>query len=81
MQTVLDLLALKYEVLLLQDATSSYKITDRETAIERMRDAGAWISTTESAIYELTEDAQKPEFKQILQIIKTLRSQDNSSKS
>ncbi|MGO9644267.1 MAG: isochorismatase family protein [Candidatus Bathyarchaeia archaeon] len=78
MQTVLDLLALKYEVLLLRDTTSSYRIADRETAIERMRDAGAWISTTESVIYELMEDAQKPEFKQILQIIKSLRNQDNS---
>jgi len=81
MQTVLDLLALKYEVLLLRDATSSYRIADRETAIERMRDAGAWISTTESVIYELMEDAQRPEFKQILQIIKNLRRQDNSSNS
>ena len=81
MQTVLDLLALKYEVLLLRDATSSYSIADRETAVERMRDAGAWISTTESAIYELMEDAERPEFKQMLQIIKSLRSQDNSSNS
>ncbi|MFI5448761.1 MAG: isochorismatase family protein [Candidatus Bathyarchaeia archaeon] len=80
MQTVLDLLALKYEVLLLRDVTSSYRIADRETAIERMRDAGAWVSTTESAIYELMEDAQRPEFKQMLQIIKSLRN-DNSSNS
>jgi len=81
MQTVLDLVALKYEVLLLRDATSSYRIPDRETAIERMRDAGAWISTTESAIYELMEDAERPEFKQILQIIKNLRDRDISSNS
>ena len=73
MQTVLDLLASGYEVIVLRDATSSFSITDRETAIERMRDAGAWITTTESAIFELTEDAQRPEFKQILEIIKTLR--------
>ena len=79
MQTVLDLLELKYEVLLLRDATSSYRIMDRETAIERMRDAGAWISTIESVIYELTEDAGRPEFKQILQTIKNLRNQNNSN--
>ena len=81
MQTVLDLLALKYEVHLLRDATSSYRTSDRETAIERMRDAGACISTTESSIYELMEDAQRPEFKQILQIIKSLRAATNSGNS
>ena len=76
MQTVLDLIALKYKVLILRDATSSFSVNDRETAIERMRDAGAWISTTESAIYELMEGANKSEFKPILQIIKQLRGQE-----
>jgi len=73
LQTVLDLLAFGYNVLVLRDATSSFRKVDRRTAIERMRDDGAWITTTESAIFELTEDAERLEFKQILEIIKTLR--------
>ena len=73
LQTVLDLLAFGYKVLVLRDATSSFKRLDHETAIERMRDCGAWITTTESAIFELTEDAERLEFKQILEIVKTLR--------
>ena len=77
MQTVLDLLAMKYEVLILRDLTSSHGIADRETAIERMRQAGAVISTTEAVIFELMGDAARPEFKRILQIIKDFRSGDD----
>ena len=77
MQTVLDLLDMKYEVLILRDLTSSHGIADRETAIERMRQAGAVISTTEAVIFELMGDAARPEFKRILQIIKDFRSGDD----
>lgn len=73
MQTVLDLLELGKNVLVARDATSSYDVADRETALERMRDAGAKITTTESAIYELIGEAGTPEFRQILPIIKELR--------
>jgi hypothetical protein len=47
---------------------------DRETAIQRMSLAGAMISTTETAIYELTERAGTEEFRRILDIVKERRS-------
>jgi hypothetical protein len=73
LQTVLGLLERGYRVLLPRDATSSYAVVDRETAIERMRDAGATITTTETIIYELTERAGTEEFRKILGIVKERR--------
>jgi nicotinamidase-related amidase len=73
-QTVLDLLKQHYRVLVVRDATSSHAMADRETAIERMRDSGAMITTTEAVIYELIERAGTEEFRKILEIVKERRS-------
>lgn len=73
LQTVLDLIDRGYQVLLPVDATSSYASLDSQTAIERMRDAGATITTTEALIYELTERAGTDEFRRILEIVKERR--------
>jgi len=73
LQSVLDLLTHRYDVLLVRDATSSHAPTDRETAIERMRDAGVMIATTEAVIYELTEKAGTQEFRDILELVKERR--------
>jgi nicotinamidase-related amidase len=72
-QTVLDLLKHGFRVLVVRDATSSHAIIDRETAFQRVRDAGATITTTEAIIYELTEKAGTQEFKKILEIVKERR--------
>jgi nicotinamidase-related amidase len=72
-QTVLDLLKRRCRVLVVRDATSSHGMIDRETAIERMKDSGATITTTEAVIYELTEKAGTEEFKRILEIVKDRR--------
>jgi len=73
LQSVLDLLTHRYGVLLVGDATSSHALIDRETAIERMRDAGTMIGTTEAVIYELTEKAGTEEFRKILELVKERR--------
>ena len=69
-QTVLDLLRLGYQPYVCVDAITSRRALDREVAIERMRDAGAVITTTESVIYELLDRAGTDQFKQILKIVK-----------
>jgi nicotinamidase-related amidase len=69
-QTVLDLLRHGYLPYVCADAISSRRALDRDTAIERMRQAGAIITTTESAIFELLGQAGTPLFKEILKIIK-----------
>ena len=54
-QTVLDLLSNNdedgtYEVFLVVDAISSQRCHDRSVALERMKNAGAVITTTESKL-------------------------------
>ena len=74
LQTVLDLLTHGYQILLVRDGTSSHALVDRETAIERMRGAGAMVGTAEATIYELTEKAGTDQFRKILEIVKERRS-------
>jgi len=72
-QTALDLIGNGYMVQIPRDATSSHTKEDFETAISRLRDSGAVITTTEALIYELTGKAGTKEFKKILEIIKERR--------
>jgi len=69
-QTVLGLLQLGYSPYVCADGVSSRHILDRDTAIERMRQAGAVVTTTESAIFELVGEAGTETFKKILPIVK-----------
>ncbi|GMV96531.1 MAG: hypothetical protein AMXMBFR83_08960 [Phycisphaerae bacterium] len=70
LQTVLDLLRLGYVPAVCADAVGSRRPIDRDTAIERIRSAGALVTTTESAIFELTGQAGTDVFKRILAIVK-----------
>ena len=69
-QTVLDLLANGFQVNLCADAVSSRKIIDYETALNRMREYGADITTVESALFELLNECGTDEFKVISKIVK-----------
>ncbi len=73
LQTVLDLLKNGYMIMVPKDATSSHATVDRDTALQRMRDSEAVITTTEALIYELTERAGTEEFRKILDIVKERR--------
>lgn len=69
-QTVLDLLRVDYKVWVCADAVGSRRPSDREMALPRMRQEGAFVTSTESAIFELMRQAGTDLFKQILKIIK-----------
>lgn len=69
-QSVLDLLGLGYTPFVCADAIGSRRALDREVALDRMRQAGAIVTTIESVIFELTNEAGTERFKQILRIIK-----------
>lgn len=69
-QTVLDLLRLNYRPVICADATSARRPLDRDTALQRMRQAGAIITTAESAIFELLGEAGTEAFKKVLKVIK-----------
>jgi len=70
LQTCLSLLREGYFVHLVRDAVCSRKKQDFNTAIETMRDAGAVITCTETALFQLLEKAGTPEFKAISKRIK-----------
>lgn len=69
-QSVLDLLRLGYVPFVCADATTSRRELDCRVGLERMRQAGAIVTTTESVILELLGAAGTPAFKQILSIVK-----------
>ena len=70
LNTALDAAKAGYNVHVIADATSSRKIYDKEIAIERMRQSGAFIDTTESALFQIMKEAGTEEFRQISRLIK-----------
>lgn len=69
-QTVLDLLANRFQVNVAADAVSSRKEIDYETALNRMSLNGAEITTTEAILFELLEVCGTPVFKEVSKIVK-----------
>jgi nicotinamidase-related amidase len=69
-QTCLDLLDAGFSVFVAADAVSSRAPENHRLGLERMRDTGAVIVSTEMALFELLEKAGTDEFKQILNLVK-----------
>jgi nicotinamidase-related amidase len=65
LQTVLDLLAAGRRVAWAADATGSRDPADKAAAIERARQHGAEIVTSEMVLFEWLRDAKHPSFKQV----------------
>ena len=57
-QTALDFLEEDYDVHVIADATSSRTMTERLMALERMKQSGAFITTSESILFMLLKDAK-----------------------
>jgi len=70
MQTVLGALNEGYLVHVASDAVGSRAQSNWKVGIDRMRMAGAVISSTEMMIYELLRSSGTPEFKQMLPYLK-----------
>uniref|UniRef100_A0A0B6YC41 Isochorismatase-like domain-containing protein n=1 Tax=Arion vulgaris TaxID=1028688 RepID=A0A0B6YC41_9EUPU len=68
-QTVYDLIEEDYNVHVVVDACSSRSLVDRMYAFQRMKDAGAQLTTSESIILGLLRDASHPKFRQIQKLI------------
>jgi len=69
-QTCLDLLDNGFRVFVVVDAMSSRTTENHFIAVERMRDAGGIVVSTEMVLFELLEKAGTEEFKQILALVK-----------
>ncbi|MDZ7360840.1 MAG: hydrolase [candidate division KSB1 bacterium] len=70
LQTALDLLANDYQVHVVRDAVSSRHELDHQTALQRLQQAGALVTTTESVLFELMGRADTAEFKEVSKLIK-----------
>jgi nicotinamidase-related amidase len=69
-QTTVDLLAQGYEVQVVADAVSSRTAANRQLGLERMKQAGAALTSTEMALFELLRVAEGDRFRQISKIVK-----------
>lgn len=69
-QTVLDALHRGYLVQVVADAVGTRRPEDHRAALERMRAAGATVTTSEALIYEITCRADGEEFKKVLDLVK-----------
>lgn len=69
-QTALELLAKGYHVEVVADACSSRTPENKQIGLEKMRAAGAAVTSVETALFELLKVAEGPVFKQILNIVK-----------
>lgn len=75
-QTTLDLLEQGCNVHLCVDAVSSSAPTERACGLHRCAGAGAFLTTTESVMFELIRSKDHPNFKAISGALKETRSAD-----
>ena len=69
-QTALQLMAAGHSVFIAVDAVSSRNLFDHHIAIERMRHAGAVITTSEAIAFEWCERAGSDQFKALSRLVK-----------
>jgi len=69
-QTAAALIRNGYEVNIIQDACGSRAKSEYLAGLERMKDNGAHILTTEIALFEWLKSAKHPNFKEIQNLIK-----------
>ncbi len=69
-QTAVDLVDLGYEVQVVTDAVSSRTLENKKVALQKIRDAGVSLTSTEMALFELLGVAEGEQFREILKIVK-----------
>ncbi|MCL9776928.1 hydrolase [Vibrio methylphosphonaticus] len=69
-QTAIDLLSQGFHVHLVTDAISSRTPENKALAIQRLTHAGATLTSTEMALFELQKTAEGDQFRALLKIIK-----------
>jgi nicotinamidase-related amidase len=70
LQTVLDLLAAGRRVVWAADATGSRDPADQTAAIDRARQHGAEIVTSEMVLFEWLRDARHPRFREVHKLLR-----------
>ena len=68
-QTVLDLLDRGLEVHVVADAVGSRSEANRELGLAKAEHAGAWLTSVETALFELLGEAGSDEFKSVQRLV------------
>jgi len=69
-QTAMDLVKMGYEVQVVADAVSSRTPANKALGLERCKELGASLTSTETALFELLRVAEGDKFKQMLKVVK-----------
>lgn len=69
LQTAFDLIDQGHDVFVVADAVTSRTPLNRQTALDRMKEAGATIMTTEMVVFEWLRVAGTPEFKELSKMV------------
>lgn len=70
LQSALDAIAMGFNVFVCTDAIGARREHDRAIALRRLESCGVTLTTVESALFELCETANHPQFKSISQLVK-----------
>ncbi|WP_428423005.1 isochorismatase family protein [Methylibium sp.] len=71
LQTALGLLRAGHRVWVVAAACGSRKPSDHEFAMQRLRQAGAVVVSTEMVVFEWLHSCRHPRFKEVLELLKT----------
>jgi len=69
-QTAVDLIKQGYEVQIITDAVASRIASNKQIGLDRMQGAGAILSSTEMALFELMQRADTAHFKEIAKLVR-----------
>ncbi|RAK81801.1 putative isochorismatase family hydrolase [Aspergillus fijiensis CBS 313.89] len=72
-QTTLDLLSRGHRVYVIVDGVSSAHAEERGVALQRLRDAGATVTTSEGVVFEMLGDAGHAAFKGVSGVVKEMK--------
>ena len=69
-QTAADLVDLNYDVQIVADAVASRTAENKHIGLEKCKQAGAGLTSTETALFELLKIAEGEKFKEIIKVVK-----------